>query len=196
MPITTYSELKTEVANFAHRDDLTSSMDTFIDLAEADMQVRAKMVEFEATGTISITSGSGSLPSGFLGFRSVYVDLSPNRPLSYLTPDRFAVLAQNYSVGRYYTITGSNIKTDLESGNLTATYKAKFTPLSDSNTSNAILVSFPDVYLYGTLKQAAIYSQDTEQEQKWGVLFEQAIQRLRFYNNDRKYGHNLMVRTA
>lgn len=196
MPITTYSELKTEAASFAHRDDLASSMDTFIDLAEADMQVRADLVDFEATGTIAITSGSGSLPSGFMGFRSVYVDLSPNRPLNYLTPERFAVLAQNYSVGRYYTVTGSNIKTDLESGNLTATYVAKFTPLSDSNTSNAILASFPDVYLMGVLKQVAIYSEDDQGLMKYGGLFDQAIKRLRDYNLKRKYGNALAVRTA
>ena len=35
MAITTYSELKTAIADFLARDDLTSQIDTFIDLAES-----------------------------------------------------------------------------------------------------------------------------------------------------------------
>lgn len=196
MPITSYSELKTEIASFAHRDDLTSSLDTFIDLAEADMQVRSKLLEFEATGTISITSGSGSLPSGFLGFVSVYVDNSPNRQLRFLPPSRFDAMVNDYGSGTYYTIKGTTIHVDFSSGNVSCTYRAKFTPLSDSNTSNAILASFPDVYLFGCLKQVAIWSHDTEQTERWAGLFNEAIARLKRYNVDRKFGPELAVKVA
>ena len=38
MTITTYATLKTAIADFLNRDDLTSVIPTFIALAEADMQ--------------------------------------------------------------------------------------------------------------------------------------------------------------
>ena len=38
MAITTYAELQSAVADFLNRDDLTSVIPTFIDLAEAQMQ--------------------------------------------------------------------------------------------------------------------------------------------------------------
>ena len=37
MALTTYAELKTSVADFLNRTDLTSAIPTFISLAEADL---------------------------------------------------------------------------------------------------------------------------------------------------------------
>jgi hypothetical protein len=42
MALTTYAELKTSIADFLNRDDLTSAIPDFITLAEADMQRRVK----------------------------------------------------------------------------------------------------------------------------------------------------------
>ena len=35
MALDTYTNLKTEIANYLNRDDLTTNIDTFIDLAES-----------------------------------------------------------------------------------------------------------------------------------------------------------------
>ena len=47
MALTTYSELQAAVASWLHRDDLTAQIPDFIRLAEADMQVRAKLSQWE-----------------------------------------------------------------------------------------------------------------------------------------------------
>ena len=46
MALTTYSTLKTEIENWAHRSNIdASTVDTFIDLAEAEFNVRLRTVD-------------------------------------------------------------------------------------------------------------------------------------------------------
>ncbi len=42
MAVGTYAELKTSIADFLNRDDLTSAVPDFIKLAEADMNRKVK----------------------------------------------------------------------------------------------------------------------------------------------------------
>jgi hypothetical protein len=198
MALDSYSALKTTLAGFLHADDLDSVIPDFITLAEARIQADAKLLEFETTATVTITAGVGTLPTGFVGMRSVYWDSDPDYPLSYVAPEMYDAMRGNDSGdGRYYTITGSSIKTTpMGDGSVVCTYSARFTPLSDSNTTNAILTNFPDVYLYGSLMQAAIYTKDEADMQKYGLLFNAAMDRLNQNNQDRKYaGSTLQVRT-
>lgn len=196
---TTYADLKTEIAAFYHRNDLTTYLDTFIDLCEAEMQRKIKLLEFETTGTVTVTAGSGSLPTGFIGARTLSWDGSPDLVLTYVTPDRLETInARNPSYVSFYTITGSTIKfADATDGTLNLTYLAKFTPLSGSATSNAILLSHPAAYLYGSLIHAAIYCKDTEGAMGYKTLFEAELDEINKDNQDRKYGGAaLQVRAA
>lgn len=199
MAITTYAELQTAIATWEHRTGdttYTNSVTDFIALCEADMQVRCKLLEFETTSTVTITSGTGSLPTGFLGIRSAYWVASPNYPLRYVTPDKYDDLRGNDTGDAdYYTISGSSIlTTPMGSGSLVITGPVKFTALSGSNTTNAILSNFPDAYLYGTLYQGALFRQDDAAAQKWLALFDKAIDRINQNNEDRKFAGILAVR--
>lgn len=197
MAISTYSELKTEIASFYNRTDLTSELDNFIDLCEAELQTEVKVLEFETDGTLTITGGVATLPSGWLGARSLVLQSNPKRVLRYITPDKLETInASSPAMVTYYTITGSQIKfADDGDGTLIATYMARFTPLSDSNTSNAILANFPNAYLFGCLKYAAIYCKDVPGVQGYGTLFQDAIDKINKNDKQRKYaGVTLEVR--
>ena len=52
MSITTYSELKTAVANWLNRDDLTSVIPDFIALTEADMDRKIRHWRMEKRATV------------------------------------------------------------------------------------------------------------------------------------------------
>jgi hypothetical protein len=199
MSIATYSDLQTAVASWEHRSgdtSYTASVPDFIALCEADMQVRAKLLEFETSATVTITAGTGTLPTGFVAMRSVYWDGSPDYPLIYITPDQYDhYRANDTGDGLFYTITAGSIKTTpMGSGSVVMTYSAKFTALSGSNTSNAILASFPDAYLFGSLHQSALFRNDDPAAQKWLALYEKALARIEQNNQDRKYaGSSLAV---
>lgn len=193
---TSYSTLKTEIADFAERNDLTSVIDTFIDLCEAEMQRELKLLEFETTGTVTVTSGSGTLPTGFLGARTLSWDGDEDRILRYVTPDRLNTFnASNPSLVHYYTITGDTIKfADDASGTLNITYMARFTPLSDSNTTNAIITNHPAAYLYGSLKHLSVYLQNPEGAMGYDSLFKAELAAIKKDTQDRRYaGASLAV---
>lgn len=197
MSISTYSELVTAVTRHAFRSDLTSDIPNFIQLCEADMQVRLKNVDSETTATLTVTAGVASLPSDYRGMRNVYWDGDYNRPLTYLTPDKFDAMILTSSLPNFYTIKGTNIYfgSTLD-GSAVLNYMATFTGLSGSNATNAIITKYPDAYLHGTMMQLFIFARDTANAQTRQAAYEQAIDRIISDNNQRKYGASLQVRPA
>ncbi len=194
--ISTYTELVDEVVSWSYRTDLAARIPNFIALCEADLQVRCKLVEFEGEDTVAITAGVGTLPTGFTGMRAAYWDGDQARPLRYVTPDRFDAYTNQSGQAVYYTITGTTIKvTPGTDGNVEMTYKARFTPLSDSNATNVILTMYPDAYLHGTLLQLRTWTKDKGGMADAAGLYEPAVQRIIIDNNQRKYaGATLQVR--
>ena len=110
MALDTYANLKTEIANYLNRSDLTSYLDTFIDLAESRHARDLRVREMEAVDT-SITTVSGTqsytLPTGYLEMRYVMYQSNPYQFLAYMTPpDFFRVYNEGEGSGtpQYYTI--------------------------------------------------------------------------------------------
>ena len=195
---TTYSGLKTEIADFYERNDLTSVVDTFIDLAESEMQRVLKLQSFETTGSVTVTDGSGTLPTGFSSARAVSWAGSPERVLRYMPPDELnRVNFGDPSTVNYYTIVGSTIKTaDGGSGTLNLTYNAGFAPLSDSEPTNAILTSHPAAYLYGALIHAAVYCKDFDGAVAYRTLFDSELKQIKRDNSEKKFVGSMAVRAA
>lgn len=198
MAITSYSELKTAVASFLHRSDLTTEIDDFIDLAEADMQVRARLAEFETTATVTLTSGVGSLPSDFFTVKAVRYP-AQDYTLEFVPLGGFDEIAAPDTSGQptIYTIRGSQLLVyPLVSADMTLVYTARFTPLSASATTNSIITKFPDAYLNGSLYHACVWLRDAEGIATHKGLFEEAIGRIRSYVEQYKYPNDLRVRVA
>ena len=156
MALDTYVNLKTEIANYLNRDDLTSYLDTFIDLAESRMARDLRLREMETIDT-SITTVSGTqaynLPTGYLEMRYVALQTSPYRFLRYVTPPDFMRL---YNAGEgsgtpsKYTIVGSQILLGMQPDAakvLELGFFKRPTGLSSSNADNLVLTNFPDLYL-------------------------------------------------
>jgi hypothetical protein len=193
----TYATLQAKVVDLLHRTGETAIealAPDWIGYAEAEMQARVKLLEFETRATVTITAGAGTLPTGYMGMRSVSWDGIGT--LEYIEPDAYDALRANDSgEGHYYTVTGAQIlTTPMGDGEVDCLYLARFTPLSDSNTSNAILTNFPDVYVYGALKHASVWTQDDAAVQKYGLMFNAACDRINENNAQRKYGNSLAVR--
>lgn len=197
MSITTYSELKTALANWSKRSDLTTLMGDFIALAESDMQVRLKLVDFEDIASVAVTDGAGATPTGYSGARSAYWDGNLDAPVKYVTPAQFDAMRNKSGTPAFFTVVGSDILTSpSNTGNLVMTYHARFTPLSDVATSNVILTNYPDAYLHGSLAQLYTYCFDTQMATFHGGLFDAAVKRIVKDNAERKYPGPLQVRVA
>ena len=72
-------------------------------------------------------------------------------------------------------------------------YFGKLNPLSDSVTTNNILAEFPDLYLFGACMEGAIYLNDTEQLQRFGGIFQKAMDDIKKSEESARYGGTVMT---
>lgn len=195
MSISTATELKSAFDNWGDRagdTSVTGRYDEFIVLAEAYMQRELKLLEFEGTASITITAGVGTLPTDYLGMRSIYWDGDTDRLLQYITPAEFDRLRNESGSTSFYTISGTTIRTSPpEDGTAKATYNAKFTALA---TTNTLLTTHPDVYLYGGLRQLSIYVRDDADAAKYTALLNECVRSIQVNNAQRKFAGPLQVR--
>ena len=74
MALATYSDLKTSLANWLNRTDLTSEISgDFIVLAEKDFNSKLRVRKMIAQSSITIDAETETLPTGFLQVRDFYI---------------------------------------------------------------------------------------------------------------------------
>lgn len=200
MALTTYSELKTAVANFLNRDDLTSVIADFVTLAEAQIQRDLRHWRMEARTTATASSQYTALPSDFLEPIRLHLQGKDKalEPMSVNEmQDRRYDDDDTAGVPTHYALTAGQIElwpTPGDSYTLEIYYRADLAVLSDSNTSNWLLSEAPDVYLYGTLVQSAPYLVDDARLLVWKGLYADAIAKMQASSDRAKFGSNLKLR--
>ena len=184
MALTTYSELKSSVADWLNRTELTSAIPDFISLAEAQVERKLRTRQMIVRANATIDTEYGTVPSDYLEVKSLKLQTNPITPLQFETIDALDSLQAQYpsaSKPRFFSIVGSQIRTiPTPDSSYTAelTYYAKLTKLSDSVTTNWLLTAAPDVYLYGALLQAAPYLKDDARISVWATLYTSAMEDL------------------
>lgn len=194
MSITTYAELKSAIQDFLNRDDLSATVDTFIDLAEARMQREIRHYKMEAITQLTATTQYTTLPSDFLQPIRLSVN-STGRALEAVSrenlQDRRYATNDTAQEPRFYGITDGQLElypTPSESFAIDTLYYQKITPLDGTNTSNWLLEDAPDAYLYGALIHSAPYLADDPRTTIWAALYQAAVDSLHKSSEDTKWG--------
>lgn len=180
MAITDYTSLKTEVATYLHRDDLTATIPTFIANCEHRIARALRVSPLLSTATIAISAGAstGTLTTGFLEMANVKI--STGAELQYVPPDRIDK-ESGAGVPWLYTLLGTTIVVApswTAGGNLTCTMWKKETALSDSATTNWYTANCPDALLFGALMEAAPFLMNDSRVEIWREFFKGAIDSL------------------
>ena len=181
MTIATYTELKTEVADFAHRSDLTAKMDTFCVLAEAIINKDLRTLEMETILTVTFNDAFYDLPADYLEIRAIHIENSGARvPIKSYSPqqlDRLYSRATGTANG--FAIHGGQIElrpapsvTDTVDGDIS--YFTKVSTLT-SNSTNDILTAYPMIYLSAMMLQVYLYLQDDIELAKWSEVYNSQI---------------------
>ena len=187
MALTTYTELKASLADWLNRTDLTSAIADFISLAEAQMerQLRTRQMIVRATASFAAAAEYGTVPDDFLETKSIKLDTNPVTSLSFQTIEAMDQLSNTtyLSSGKplYFTVVGNQFRLlPIPDGEYTAelVYYAKLTKLSSTVATNFLLTQAPDVYLYGSLLQAAPYLQDDARISVWSSLYAAGLEQL------------------
>jgi hypothetical protein len=194
MSFTSYSELKTEIADYLGRTDLTSKIPTFVTLAELRLSRDLRTRKMLASATTSMTSGDGkvALPADFLEMRNIYTQGNPRMPVTYLSPSAFMrdARADESGLPVFYTVLGAEFEFAPKPDTayvLEILYFAKPTAMSDSVSSNAFLANYPDALLYASLLEAEPYLINDARTATWADLYNRAIQNINSSDQNSEY---------
>ena len=196
MALNNYANLKTAIANFLARDDLTTEIDDFIDLTEADFNRRLRIRAMETVDSaFTIDTETEALPTGFLQIRSfILTSTSPQRVLQLMTPYHQADTQDytNSGITKAFSIEASNFRfspvPDTAATARLTFYKA-FDSLSSTTTTNHILTNHPDVYLYGALYFASTFirGMDPQTVTQFKAQYEAALKQVEAADQIDKY---------
>jgi hypothetical protein len=173
MAFSNYSELKQEIIDWSHRDDLDLKIDSFIDLAEAEMLSNRvepiKIIGQDTLATDTLDSVTPSrflaLPTGFMSHRNLRIIRANTRPhkLTFMTPEQMSI-SDVAGLPSYFTVT-DQIEFEREPDEdytIEIQYIKDFVALSDANTTNEVLTNNPNIYLFGALW--ALYKHAVEEQ--------------------------------
>ncbi len=185
MAFTNYNDLKTTVANYLGRSDLTTAIPDFISLAELRLQRELRTRQMLKSATATMTSGDAkvALPTDFLEIRDLHVQGNPRMPVTYMSPSTFTRDARADESGKpiYYTVLANEFQFAPIPDTayvLEILYYAKPTVLSGSNASNVFLANYFDALLYASLLEAEPYLINDARTQTWASLYDRAIKNI------------------
>ena len=182
MAFDSYSSLKSTIATYLARSDLTSIIPDFIRLAETRLQrdIRTRQMLVVATATTTGGDSTVGLPTDFLEMRDIHINTTPVSTLRYKAPNAFYETSRVTDGGKPndYTILGAEMQLAPipdTTYTLQMLYYAKPAVLSDSNPSNVFLANYPDALLYASLAEAEPYLMNDARIQTWATLYDRAM---------------------
>lgn len=208
MSIATYGELKTAIAAYLHRDNLTDFIPDFVQYAETVISndpdptdpeelpgIRARNQGKRVTALMS--TAYIDMPADFLSTRDMQLNTDPVQYLDYLSPKVMTAKYPSGTVGkpRFYTIHGDEFQfgpaPDSEY-TLEISYNAKYTAFSDDGDTNWLLTNHPFAYLYAACIAGAAHTDDDPA--KWAALYKSIASGINKTESGGQYGSNLVSR--
>lgn len=195
-----YTELKAAVSDWAHRSDVASQVDTFIDLAEAEFSNRLRTVDQETVADLQCTARYTPLPADFAEMRAVEYNGAVLRNLAYVTPDYMAAWRQYEPAGepKAYSIRGTDLELipTPDDVTVTLTYWATIPALSDANPTNWLLAAHPNMYLFECLRQVSLYIKDDNGVARYANQMQGFFTALKRADDAKRHPGPLRVRVA
>jgi hypothetical protein len=195
--ITTYTELKSAVADFLNRDDLTSAIPTFISLAEADIARKVRHWLQEKKVRTSLDEPYEFLPDDWLA--TISLRHSDGTEIKQVGVTEMAELDKLTIAGKpqYYRVEAGRIELYPEPNDAypaDLVYYARVPSLSDAAPTNWLLTNHPDILLYGALTIAAPYLSEDARVTIWGSLYTSAVEALQMDSEKARYSGPLRAR--
>lgn len=178
MSISTYSQLKSTIGDWLNRGDLVAVVPSFIALAESQIERALRVRQMIGRSVATIDTPYSAVPADFLEPKTFKITSStPVQPLEFATMEQMDDFeASNFGLRKptYFSVVGNQLRVHPAPDTAYTAelvYYAKLPKLSDSNPTNWLLTSSPDVYLYGALLQSAPYLKDDERMAVWSALY-------------------------
>jgi hypothetical protein len=191
MTIANQTDLKTAMASWLHRSDLTGNLDDFIALAEQGIfrELRLRINEAVSTGTTS--SDTITFPSTWGKIERVELTSNGVRyTLDYTSPNGIEDLTISTGLPSRYTVENGSIRlipAPASAYSYSVYYIPNLTPLSGASPTNWAITNAPDVYLAASLAQAYLFMQDDARAKEWQDICVSAIEQVKRVDHARRF---------
>jgi len=205
MALDSYSGLQAEIALWLNREDLTAQIPTFITLLEARMNRELRTREMETRATATLAEQFVPLPADYLSMKQLQLNTDPVQPLQFVTATDLDYIRRdnNDVAGRPFAFSIVDEQIEVApvpdaSYELEMLYHGKITALSGTVSSNWVLEKHPDLYLYGSLLQAAPYLHDDDRIPVWRDLVDNPstgiLEQIRLADERARAGNSPLIR--
>lgn len=203
MALVNYSDLKTSIADWLNRSDLTATIPDFITLAESGFNKEIRNRKMIKRATATIDSQYSAVPADWLQTVDFVIEANPVVTLEFITNEKLDKLRETYTSSgtpKFYTIVGQELEVlpVPDSATLTGeiTYYSKIPNLTDVNPTNWLMNSSPDIYLYGSLLQSAPYLVDDARIPVWASMYQKLVKDLEIADQKARVGDSTLKMKA
>jgi len=204
--ITNYGQLKTAVASWLARSDLTTVIPDFVFLAHKQLQrdLRGHLRSQKRDDAFSVAAEYVPVPSDFLELVHMHRNDSPYSVIQYMSQDEQSTYFDATGGPKFVSITGDTTPgaeyfrfAPAPDGTYTVTleYYASLPFFTSDNATNWVLNDAPDAYLYGALLQARGFLSDDGRIGLWFEAYKRTVSDIRMHGNRTRWGGpGLMMR--
>lgn len=184
-----YASLLIDAGEYSGRNDIAPHFDRFLRFAEAKFNRVLRVADMETVAMVTLASGDGTLPVGFLEAREVL--MAPYYPLRAMSLQ--SLTARYGSFGgqpQGYYIVGNRLSArPTWDGDLTLTYYEAIPPLTPQNPTNWLITKAPDIYLYAIVEEVAIWEKAPDKVAAAQGLRTQAMAGLSLLDERSRWGN-------
>jgi hypothetical protein len=178
MSLGTYGGLKDSIADWSTYSDLTTQIPDFVTWAHQEICRRLRANVMLASADLTLSAETISQPTGFLGFKRLYLDTTPRRRIFTTSAESAMDLGTQFAASSYPTHVATEGTVLRFAPPFTATttvgkglyYKEPVALSADSDT-NVVLTKYPYLYLFGSLEALHAFKEDEEMAASFGGKF-------------------------
>lgn len=203
MSLANYGDLKTSIAGWLKRSDLTAIIPDFVTLAQArvarDLRLRRQIVSADLTLTAGVQGVN--LPDDWLEFENVTLNGDPPRQLTYVNIEHLDSRYPSSYTGKpaVYTLEGNQIlfgPTPDIGYTAGVFYYSKFAAFSADSDTNWLLTNHPSIYLFASLAEAEPWMMNDNRAGMWEAKYNKEMNDLQTADDAAMFsGTALRVRT-
>lgn len=202
MAITNFGTLKTALAGWLNRDDLTTVLPDFIRLGQ--VRLSRELPDLHARTEVSLSVSPLTLAASYGTIRSLA--LVGRGPLQIVTPQRFEWERNHFGdvagVPQYALVVpdqagGASVYTVPSPDgtySLAVEYRPALVAFSADADTDTVLTNWPDLYLYAALAESAPYLKDDERIPVWEERLTRALEATRVEMQRRRFPNTPIVR--
>lgn len=180
-----YLDLRVAVSELASNRNISDVLDRLTQTAESWLNQKLRMREQITATTATFTSGVAPLPADYLEMSALYDAFS--NPMEQTS---LANIKRTGSQYFRYAVDNTSIYIFGVTGSRNIEYFAKLPTLTTSvSTSNWLLATYPNVYLYAVTLEAAKFLRDADLTQAMVQLLGQAMADIKIDDDRARWGN-------